>query len=153
MWGRECKTLYNQQRCFSLLCRATESCCPSRLSARLMGHGISPCPAVKVSDLRTRIMPPAVPLLPHPPKNMGSSASMTQFACGHRLIDMLVGRTCGGHLVDLHCIFHLQKLKCLSSLKKVCKISLKSWYDAVRSKSKRSQFGIHFGIPSLCLLY
>lgn len=44
----------------SLPCRAARNCCPSLLSARLMEHGINPCPAAKVSELGTGVVPLAV---------------------------------------------------------------------------------------------
>lgn len=70
----ELEALYNQQMFFSPMCRVTKSWCPSRLSARLMAHGINPCPAVKVSDLRTGITTPAVAFLL---QNVGNTASLT----------------------------------------------------------------------------
>lgn len=77
------------------VCRATGRCCPSLLSARLMGHGINPCPAVKVSELCAEILSLA---LSYSLKYAGSSASLTQFVFGHRYADWKV---CEGHLV--HC--------------------------------------------------
>lgn len=76
---------------FSPMCRVTKSWCPSRLSARLMAHGINPCPAVKVSDLRTGITSPAVAFLLQKRGKYSLSDSLSP-----SLMDVLSGRTYEG---------------------------------------------------------
>lgn len=71
----------------------TKSWCPSQLSARLMEHGINPCPAVKVSDLRMGIKSSAVAFLLQECEKFCLSDS---FCPCHSLMDVLSGRACGG---------------------------------------------------------